>query len=41
MAVKLEVRFVDEHRCAGGFVEQGQAADVVNVRVGADDGADV
>lgn len=41
MAVKLEVRFVDEDGSASGLMEEGEAADVVNVGVSADDGADV
>lgn len=40
MEVEREIGFVDEDWRAGGFVEGGEAADVVNVGVSADDGAD-
>lgn len=41
MAVELDVGFVDEDGSVRHFVEEGQAADVVNVSVSADDCADV
>lgn len=40
MAIKLDIAFVDEDGRAGGAVKTGEAADMVNVGVGADDGAD-
>jgi hypothetical protein len=40
MLVERQIGFVDEDGRAGGLVEGGEAANVVDVSVGADDGAD-
>ena len=40
MFIKFEILFVNQDRRVGCFVKRGEAADVIDMRVRADDGAD-